>query len=1021
MKPVFALTAALTLAGTLSHAAPPPVDRVLNINFDGPKTTLAYWPRDYKSKISFVQGEGVNKSGAVIIAPNGKAGSFYIGYPGWMYTGGFKRPTPGVMTVEFDYKAVGPGTTPAMQLSVAFNKPKGRNGSNGTMRIAIPQPTAEYTHYRQAINVPANTDQVPLTFSFSAASGKVAMDNLKVTFCPDTITLPYCSYSGWVQRGLADTSWNPQYELSGFYNLTEPSKLDTRVRIGSDAKGLYVAFINPDNPADLVANITKNDQSKLWHDDVNSVMLFNPEKNLGWQFMVNSKNVRSDFKMYQKVHGDPWRMDVTGNCPGWQSFVVKNANNWETRFFIPWSAVGVKYKESAKLKINLTREAKGIADNSSFNCGNFGFTVINGWADFNMDSEKIVIKRARAAKELPYTIKRTTKPAAVIKKAPKGTLRSNLWSMHYQPSSLPAAVVKKYSKEELDAYSVQLAESAMAAGSAGPAYPWSMHRMPGKLAKLEEMQSKYGKGMLFSMFSSDTARSARKLNPLYTNEDKFGVDPVDPAFVQAAVNYMNNFVKHGQIERIRKNVAVIRGRDEPSNQIIFNFNRAVNKNKAALDALDAKLKAGYGAGKYGLPAFSTTPDENEQLSRIAFYRWWNDEHRKAMEVWTKVVRKEFPNAIWHVSNANTVSGKSMLDMAMLDDLGDEVSCDPYPTSTKSLYGMERALYHAGFSTKLVADAAPNTRTQAILQAFVYHGGKPGADDMREWASQAMKNGALTIEWYVDRTSLANMFPGYVDMLNIMRQLNDYEGYVPQNKSPKTGVWFSNFDQWAYNDRAVHTNYTLYSILGEKLRSDFRFVFDTHIKLNKARLNELKVLYIPKMGFTDDAIAQALTDWVKNGGRLVIFDPEFMHKKLDGTLPAARKVLTGVDWPLNRRKVAGSKISWQKNDLAVTELKHFPGPAAYPVQAYDMAAPADAKVVATYPDGKPAAIERKVGKGSVVYFAVQPFGNSNLAIAPGKWQNFFAAEAKRAGETTGLAKWDFLLEKAPKVIQLKELK
>ena len=741
MKSVFALTAALTLAGTLSHAAPPPFDRVLSMNFDKPKTTLSYWPRDYKSQISFVKDSGVNNSGAVVIAPDGKAGSFYISYPGWMYSGGLKTSAPGVLTVEFDYKALGTGDTPSVQLTAAFNKPNGRNGSNGSMRIAIPRPSKEYTHHRQAITVPAGTIQIPLTFTFGAASGKVAIDNLRVSYCPDTVTLPYCSYGCYIQRGLADASWNPLYELSGFYNLTEPSKLDTRVRIGTDAKGLYVAFINPDNPADLVANFTKNDQSRLWHDDVNSVMLFNPEKNLGWQFMVNSKNIRSDFKMYQKVHGDPWRMDVAGNCPGWQSFVIKNANNWETRFFIPWSAVGVKYKESAKLKLNLTREAKGIAENSSFNCGSFGFTVASGWADFNMDSEKIVIKRTRAAKDLAYTVKRTAKAADIIEKAPKGAIRSNLWSMHYQASSLPAAVVKKHTQPELDEYSVQLAESAMAAGSAGPGYPWSMYRMPGKLAKLEEMQAKYGKGMLFSMFSSDIARRARKLDPLYTNPDKFGVDPVDPAFVKASVNFINNFVKHGQIDRIRKNIAIIRGKDEPTNQIIFNFNRAVNKNKAALDALDAKIKAEYGAGKYGLPAFSTAADEYEQLSRIAFYRWWNSEYRKSMEVWTKLIRKEFPDAIWHVSNANTVSGKSMLDMAMLDDLGDEVSCDPYPTSTKSLYGMERALYHAGFSTKLVADAAPNTRIQAILQAFVYHGGKPSADDMREWASQAIKNGA----------------------------------------------------------------------------------------------------------------------------------------------------------------------------------------------------------------------------------------------------------------------------------------
>ena len=133
MKSVFALTAALTLAGTLSHAAPPPFDRVLSMNFDAPKTTLSYWPRDYKSQISFVKDSGVNNSGAVVIAPDGKAGSFYISYPGWMYSGGLKTSAPGVLTVEFDYKALGAGDTPSVQLTAAFNKPNGRNGSNTTV------------------------------------------------------------------------------------------------------------------------------------------------------------------------------------------------------------------------------------------------------------------------------------------------------------------------------------------------------------------------------------------------------------------------------------------------------------------------------------------------------------------------------------------------------------------------------------------------------------------------------------------------------------------------------------------------------------------------------------------------------------------------------------------------------------------------------------------------------------------------------------------------------------------------
>jgi hypothetical protein len=162
--------------------------------------------------------------------------------------------------------------------------------------------------------------------------------------------------------------------------------------------------------------------------------------------------------------------------------------------------------------------------------------------------------------------------------------------------------------------------------------------------------------------------------------------------------------------------------------------------------------------------------------------------------------------------------------------------------------------------------------------------------------------------------------------------------------------------------------------------------------------------------------------VKKGGRLVIFDPEFMRKNIDGSTNTARKTLTGVDWPLKKRKVPQGKITWNKLALETTEQRNVADQSAeFPILAYDLNVPAGAKVVATYADGKPAAIERKVGNGSVVYFAVQPFGGSTLAVEPGKWKEFFTAEAKKAGEPTGLARWDFLLPEIGKAVKLAPIK
>jgi hypothetical protein len=75
---------------------------------------------------------------------------------------------------------------------------------------------------------------------------------------------------------------------------------------------------------------------------------------------------------------------------------------------------------------------------------------------------------------------------------------------------------------------------------------------------------------------------------------------------------------------------------------------------------------------------------------------------------------------------------------------------------------------------------------------------------------------------------------------------------------------------------------------------------------------------------------------------------------------------------------------------------------------------------TYPDKTPAVIERKVGKGKVIAFAIQPFGGSEAAVAPGAWKDFFAAQAKLVNEKTGLGVWDFLIPPVKPAIKLQRI-
>jgi hypothetical protein len=71
------------------------------------------------------------------------------------------------------------------------------------------------------------------------------------------------------------------------------------------------------------------------------------------------------------------------------------------------------------------------------------------------------------------------------------------------------------------------------------------------------------------------------------------------------------------------------------------------------------------------------------------------------------------------------------------------------------------------------------------------------------------------------------------------------------------------------------------------------------------------------------------------------------------------------------------------------------------------------VLATYSDGSTAAYVRSLGSygGKVVYFGVQPFGNSDLAVGNqgfASWTGFFTRMAGMVSEPINLDIWQFLL-------------
>jgi len=84
------------------------------------------------------------------------------------------------------------------------------------------------------------------------------------------------------------------------------------------------------------------------------------------------------------------------------------------------------------------------------------------------------------------------------------------------------------------------------------------------------------------------------------------------------------------------------------------------------------------------------------------------------------------------------------------------------------------------------------------------------------------------------------------------------------------------------------------------------------------------------------------------------------------------------------------------------------PSKNGVDARTTPVPNDATIFFTFADGSPAVYSRKIGSGEVIVFNVQPFGNSDFAIAQTKWEQFFAALIDEAGIERNLPIWRFRL-------------
>ncbi|MDD4180908.1 MAG: beta-galactosidase trimerization domain-containing protein, partial [Victivallaceae bacterium] len=810
-----------------------------------------------------------------------------------------------------------------------------------------------------------------------------------------------------------DPCWVNSIPLSNFYQTfqSKPAKVKTTAYICYDSDNIYIAFVNNEPYMDKIKAKLSERDSSVWNDDCNEIFLTSPDGKIR-QFVVNASNAKADVEIYMKVPGNPYEGNLAWNGQ-WESAVKRNANSWTTEVAIPFN--NFKHAPNGLWRINLARERHGAnrelvqwnrVEGSFSNANKFGFL------EFSKDTA-ILTRFVEPFSETPLHIVREDTKFKELLSEEAGNYIVGSWAHSTSLDNYPKIFQAKYSQENWREEQQQILMETGEAGMFGFAFPW-VEKHIGGMDKIREFNRKYGIKFSLAAKSSLFWGKAVKNGAVYLC-DKGNIvipDPTDPALANVEHTWLENYLKSRP--DIVPYLAVINGEDEPTNTSYDAFSFTKNsRNKKSLEILDAKIKQDYGFGKFGLYDYyaDAKSERQSEFNHIAFWSWWSEEYCKVRRRDREILNKFAPDVPYLV-NFNSCSTFRYLDLTRISFILDYISCDPYPTATLALHGRDRALYHTGFSTKLVNDmAVPGVKTCVMPQGFIYHSRGPTPEDIREWASQAMKNGASMLYWYSAGPLRVTIPDSYKEMLRINKLVHSMKKIKFPQKTA-TALFFAQAARRGIMDEAQYSLYTLYVLLGEKLKSWFRIVNETMLELNVDSLDSYRLVYVPELKYVDSATAEKLLKFVEKGGILVLFDPESFTWNVDGTrMNDFRSKIVGAPIGKVRKtdvlSVSEDYLKLKKGDkLSLSKVRGRK--EAGNVLAFDVLPPEDANVFATYEDGKPAAYERTIGKGKVIYFAAQPFGSAQLATRESSWGIFLSGLAKEVGEPENLDIWDFHL-------------
>ena len=307
------------------------------------------------------------------------------------------------------------------------------------------------------------------------------------------------------------------------------------------------------------------------------------------------------------------------------------------------------------------------------------------------------------------------------------------------------------------------------------------------------------------------------------------------------------------------------------------------KTAGSMEKILQEIREKYGYGKFDIP--SAPESDGEPFARLATRKYLLDRivlaQKKLMELC-----KEHQNKTGNIVQVISSDPTSQLRIQHQSRVGvyaDMVNVQSGPANSPFRQ-------RSGFGAKLVTDLSGkpafcyvhlenlnnvsyDAEASASLLSEAFRGGAVGvALYPVDWAGVTRRQGSTNTDAYGHP-------PRWTTILETAKIINNMN--LLKFPEPDYAVFISN-DSALSRRRWEATQYeAFYNLAGPGARTWFRFISDIQLLDGKEILSKWKFVVIPKADIIDEKLYPFFEEYVKNGGTLVCYDPDFSKFRPDG--------------------------------------------------------------------------------------------------------------------------------------------